>query len=80
MSLPQPGVEMPSPLEEPEIDGPVGLVAKVSVPLTAGLDPVVRAQAGGQQCDAQAAHEEGHKDEGALPEIHGRCPVVHGFT
>jgi len=80
MSLPQAGVEMASPLEKPEIDGPIGLVAKVSAPLTAGLDPVVRAQAGRQQRDAQAAHEEGDKDEGALPEIHGRRPVVHRFT
>ena len=80
MSLPQAGVEMASPLEKPEIDGPIGLVAKVSAPLTAGLDPVVRAQAGRQQRDAQAAHEECDKDEGALPEIHGRRPVVHRFT
>ena len=45
------GVEVARPMKQSEVDAPVRLRAKVALPPTFGLDPVLRAQTSGQQRD-----------------------------
>ena len=71
MPLSEAGVEVPGSLEEAKVDGSVGFASKVTVPVAARLHPVLGTEAGSQQRDAKAAHEEGDEDEGALLEVHG---------
>ena len=61
---------MARPLEESKVDRPVALLPELALPVAGGRHPVGRPQRRPQQRDRHAAHEEGHKEQGATLEVH----------